>query len=87
MAEHDKMNKDHQILSLGNVNYKIKRELTENKSRNIYMQREAGGHPFGAINWPKLRERRHKTGSHGNMDWRKKPELHAEEQKPMEWLR
>lgn len=52
VAEHDKMTKGNQIRSLGNVNYKMKRELTEytgNKSQNIYMQRETGGQPCGAI--------------------------------------
>lgn len=52
VAEHDKMTKGNQIPSLGNVNYKMKRELTEytgNKRQNIYMQREAGGQPCGAM--------------------------------------
>lgn len=44
MAEHDRMSKGNQIPSPWNVNYKMKKEIenTGNKSKNIYMQREAG---------------------------------------------
>lgn len=83
MAEHDKMSEDNQILCLGNVNCKIKREFTENtenKGRNIYIQREAGGQPSGAINWPKLRGTKNKTVQGVMKAWTrgKSQGLHAE---------
>lgn len=92
VAEHDKMTKGNQILSLGNVNYKMKKELNENtgnKSQNIYTQRGWRITLWGHVMAKAERDKEENSaGSQENTDQRKKPEAACrEKQEPVEWIR